>query len=205
MLGIGATAVLFGTARYFARGTPPHTMTKEYQEASDEYLKVSLDITPPCAFLHLLFEADAISLHRKTRSSPSPVSLPRTTRVASWSKASPQTSKLCLDITRKKQKQKNNKEDANLPLYSKWLLAFPVAPPKILFERDPGAETPPGDWCRKQAEFLVLFFFLYSKSCTKINSALDSLIENQKDFLLSLEQSDAAALCLSRLSCTATL
>lgn len=40
LAGIGATAVLFGGARYFARGSGP-TMTKEYQEASDAYLKVS--------------------------------------------------------------------------------------------------------------------------------------------------------------------
>lgn len=40
MAGLGATAVLFGGARYFARGSPP-TMTREYQEATDEYLKVS--------------------------------------------------------------------------------------------------------------------------------------------------------------------
>jgi len=39
MVAIGATGVLFGTARFFAR-PPPATMTKEYQEASNEYLKV---------------------------------------------------------------------------------------------------------------------------------------------------------------------
>lgn len=40
MVGLGATAVLFGGARYFARGPAP-TMTREYQEATDEYLKES--------------------------------------------------------------------------------------------------------------------------------------------------------------------
>ena len=47
MLGVGASGVLFGTARFFARGQPA-TMTKEYQEASNEYLKVctSRDIHP---------------------------------------------------------------------------------------------------------------------------------------------------------------
>lgn len=39
MAAIGATGVLFGFARYFSRPPPP-TMTKEYQEASDAYLKV---------------------------------------------------------------------------------------------------------------------------------------------------------------------
>ncbi|CZT10493.1 hypothetical protein WAI453_003110 [Rhynchosporium graminicola] len=38
MAGIGATAVLFGTVRFFARGAPG-TMNKEYQEATNEYLK----------------------------------------------------------------------------------------------------------------------------------------------------------------------
>jgi len=39
MAGIAAAAVLFFSTRTFARG-PPKTMTKEYQEASDAYLKV---------------------------------------------------------------------------------------------------------------------------------------------------------------------
>lgn len=39
MVAIGATGVLFGTARFFARGQPA-TMTKEYQEATNDYLKV---------------------------------------------------------------------------------------------------------------------------------------------------------------------
>ncbi|GAB7357689.1 hypothetical protein MBLNU459_g0360t1 [Dothideomycetes sp. NU459] len=38
MVGVGASAVLFFLARYFARSPPP-TMTKEYQEATEEYLK----------------------------------------------------------------------------------------------------------------------------------------------------------------------
>lgn len=46
MLGIGATGVIFGAARYFARGPPQKTMNREYQEASDEYLKVSRDQVP---------------------------------------------------------------------------------------------------------------------------------------------------------------
>ena len=39
MAALGATGVIFGAARFFARGQPA-TMTKEYQEASNEYLKV---------------------------------------------------------------------------------------------------------------------------------------------------------------------
>lgn len=39
MIGVGASAVIFGIARYFAR-EPPHTMNREYQEATEAYLKV---------------------------------------------------------------------------------------------------------------------------------------------------------------------
>lgn len=39
LIGIGAAAVLFGITRSFAR-EPPRTMSKEWQEATNEYLKV---------------------------------------------------------------------------------------------------------------------------------------------------------------------
>lgn len=45
MICMGASAVLFGAIRYFARAPPP-TMTKEYQEATNEYLKVRLHACP---------------------------------------------------------------------------------------------------------------------------------------------------------------
>jgi hypothetical protein len=48
MLGVGASGLLFGTARFFARGQPA-TMTKEYQEASNEYLKVCLNFWNECS------------------------------------------------------------------------------------------------------------------------------------------------------------
>ncbi|KAJ9665366.1 Cytochrome c oxidase subunit 5B, mitochondrial [Coniosporium apollinis] len=38
MIGVAAAAVIFGLTRAFAR-PPPKTMTKEYQEASEEYLR----------------------------------------------------------------------------------------------------------------------------------------------------------------------
>lgn len=41
--GIGATFVLFGTIRMFAKGSPS-TMNKEYQEATNEYLKVCVQL-----------------------------------------------------------------------------------------------------------------------------------------------------------------
>lgn len=83
MGGLGVTAVLFFGIRAGARGSPP-TMTKEYQEASDAYLKVR-------PLLPVLTCLDAVAdnrNYRRTTSSPSLVSLPRTTRVASWSRAS---------------------------------------------------------------------------------------------------------------------
>lgn len=50
---IGVSAGIFGITRHFAR-PPPKTMTKEYQEMTDEYLKVTsglpfhnLSITAP--------------------------------------------------------------------------------------------------------------------------------------------------------------
>ncbi|KAI9697738.1 MAG: Cytochrome c oxidase subunit 5A [Bogoriella megaspora] len=38
MAGLAVAAVVFGITRHFAR-EPPHTMTKEYQEQTNEYLK----------------------------------------------------------------------------------------------------------------------------------------------------------------------
>jgi hypothetical protein len=55
MAAIGVTGVIFGTARFFARGSPS-TMTKEYQEATNDYLKVctdrNLDGCSPAASAH---------------------------------------------------------------------------------------------------------------------------------------------------------
>lgn len=102
MAAIGVTGVIFGAARYFARGKPA-TMTKEYQEASNEYLKVCLycsrfgcshadgAYTRPNGFQEL----DAnMSLHYRARtSSPSLVSRPPATSAPEWSRASPRASK----------------------------------------------------------------------------------------------------------------
>jgi len=38
LIGVGASAAIFGTIRFFARPAP-HTMNKEWQEATNEYLK----------------------------------------------------------------------------------------------------------------------------------------------------------------------
>ena len=47
MLGVGVSFVLFMLVRSQARA-PPETMTKEYQEMTNEYLKV-------CSVLFLLY------------------------------------------------------------------------------------------------------------------------------------------------------
>lgn len=41
MAGVAVSFAIFATIRSFAKGTPT-TMTKEYQEASNEYMKVRL-------------------------------------------------------------------------------------------------------------------------------------------------------------------
>lgn len=41
IIGVLAAGGVFGFTRYFARGTP-HTMNKEWQEATNEYLRVSI-------------------------------------------------------------------------------------------------------------------------------------------------------------------
>ena len=42
-IGIGASFALFVTIRSFA-GSPPHTMNREWEEATNEYLKVRYNI-----------------------------------------------------------------------------------------------------------------------------------------------------------------
>lgn len=98
MAAIGATGVLFGTARFFARGQPA-TMTKEYQEATNDYLKVCIQCElVRCA--HVVSarmrnnivkkrNANNPSHHRARTSSPSPVSPPRATPAPARSRARP--------------------------------------------------------------------------------------------------------------------
>ena len=112
MAALGVTGVIFGTARFFARGTPA-TMTKEYQEASNEYLKVCTHCprrrcvrigacTRPHGFQER--EANMTSHYRARTSSPSPVSHPPATAAPEWSRASPRASKRA--IPQKSQERK---------------------------------------------------------------------------------------------------
>ena len=90
MAGVAAAGALFGFSRYFAR-PPPHTMTKEYQESSDEYLKVRLKrpigINRDCGSTQCkadVLENEHLRCHRVSMSSQSLVFPPRTGRVATW-------------------------------------------------------------------------------------------------------------------------
>ena len=77
MAGVAVAAVLFGATRMFA-GAPPKTMTKEYQEASEEYLRV-------CTIFHFNLTANEHAdppNHRTKEASLSPASR------ACWCKAS---------------------------------------------------------------------------------------------------------------------
>lgn len=123
MLGVAATGVIFGLARYFAKGSPG-TMNREYQEASDAYLKVSNSSCPQSSQIHRLTE---IATHRSPRSSPSPVSRPKITRAASPFRASQRPNRLSKvflfastaqnDTTRPSQHQWRH-----LSLFSSWKL-----------------------------------------------------------------------------------
>lgn len=101
MAALGATGVIFGTARFFARGQPA-TMTKEYQEASNEYLKVCTsresygDSYADSAYLRNDIKKHSTNNpfhHRVLTSSPSLVSHPRATMAPAWSRASLRASK----------------------------------------------------------------------------------------------------------------
>ena len=83
MGGLVVTAVLFFGIRAGARGTPS-TMNREYQEATDAYLKVRTSNN----FNQAVQRPDNHN-HRRTTSSPSPVSLPRTSREPSQSRVPP--------------------------------------------------------------------------------------------------------------------
>lgn len=85
LIGVGVSFALFATMRMFAK-PPPSTMTKEWQEASNEYLKVScchIFITPPQIHAH--------TYHRNNVQNPSPVSPPPATRARVWFSRRPST------------------------------------------------------------------------------------------------------------------
>lgn len=74
MIGVIAAGGVFSFTRYFARGTP-HTMNKEWQEATNEYMRVSMcleflvGIARQCSGDRMWLSANTSSTHRRTRSS----------------------------------------------------------------------------------------------------------------------------------------
>ena len=83
---LAASAAIFGTIRYFA-GPAPKTMTKEWQEMTNEYLKVRT-IVASLLLPDSNKDADRVYHHRHKKRKPSRVFLPRDTRVLAWSRAS---------------------------------------------------------------------------------------------------------------------
>lgn len=143
MLGVGASGVIFGALRYFARGDPP-TMTKEYQEASNEYLKVRFPdkqenvlCSMRAAYGHWAsgIDANVISHNRSRRSSPSPVCLPRTTSARVWSRASLRANRCSTICRRDEQCSRTSGSEA----YARWSEAayqFPCVDCSRILERE---------------------------------------------------------------------
>lgn len=105
-LGIGISLALFSTIRLFAKGSPS-TMNKEYQEATNEYLRVChLFLSMPLIYGYLLhwfglggYSSIVQVIHKKKRKltipkkyrpktpNPSPVSRPKATKDQDKSRA----------------------------------------------------------------------------------------------------------------------
>lgn len=84
-VGIAVSAVLFYGIHSFAR-PPPRTMTKEWQEATNEYLKVSLD--------GVIGEGALLTSSRKNESTPYTVSAAKVTKARVSCRASLQKLKV---------------------------------------------------------------------------------------------------------------
>lgn len=83
-IGVLVSAVLFFGIRAFA-GPPPKTMTKEWQEASNEYLKVQSKRSCILKALFMKILLTTCLLVNRARSQiPSRVSRPRATRARAW-------------------------------------------------------------------------------------------------------------------------
>lgn len=91
---VAASLGIFATVRMFA-GPAPETMTKEYQEASNEFLKVCYPTFLPVAAKEHRHPVDQwlTSSSRTKNPTPSPVSLPRATPARAWSSLLPRATK----------------------------------------------------------------------------------------------------------------
>lgn len=88
MYGVGISFVIFWIIRQFARPAPG-TMTAEYQEMTNEYLKVSgLHILPYLSQAPHIHSTNMFSPKRTKKPNPSPVSPPKVTQAKEWCKAS---------------------------------------------------------------------------------------------------------------------
>lgn len=113
--GVGLSAVLFFGIHSLAR-PPPRTMTKEWQEATNEYLKVSFrrwsDAASaiPISLLRPLQNncADTI-INRPRRVIPSTVSAVKDTAAKVTFKASPQRLKASVSMRRSRKWSKDNR------------------------------------------------------------------------------------------------
>jgi Cytochrome c oxidase subunit IV len=91
-IGVVVSGVVFYTIHSFAR-PPPKTMTKEWQEATNEYLKVRCDTLLAARHLFRLsafprrIHTDSM-IYRKNASTPSTVSAARITRARDMCRAS---------------------------------------------------------------------------------------------------------------------
>lgn len=106
-IGVVISAVIFFGIHSFSR-PPPRTMTKEWQEATNEYLKVGYFRRLPSmrlvtSHVHHQTYADNI-LNRKKESTPSTVSAAKVTRVKDMCRASLQRHKASISIRRNREK-----------------------------------------------------------------------------------------------------
>ncbi len=84
-VGVAVSAVLFFSVQTFAR-PPPRTMTKEWQEATNEYLKVSLGV--------VTWKSALLTALRKNKSILSMVSAAKATKARATCRASRQKLKV---------------------------------------------------------------------------------------------------------------
>ena len=84
-IGMSVGVVIYFATHHFAGGPPP-TMTKEWQEATNKYMKVR--VTKRSTVIALMLCAYILDVCRRTRSSLSLVSQAKATQDQAWCKAS---------------------------------------------------------------------------------------------------------------------
>lgn len=105
-IGVAVSAALFFGIHAFAR-PPPRTMTKEWQEATNEYLKVRCLCMLPSTYCQGIYKqgADHADLsNRKRESTPSTVSAAKDTREKATCRASLQRHRASIWIRRNRKR-----------------------------------------------------------------------------------------------------